>query len=86
MIPPVFDVNITASPASICSGDCSNITATAQEVISPASTPNYANNEFAVVTSGSASININVQGLNTTSLVNGSITSVCINSFSYVLV
>ena len=83
VIPPVFDVNITASPASICSGDCSNITATAQEVISPASTPNYANNEFAVVTSGSASININVQGLNTTSLVNGSITSVCINSFSF---
>jgi gliding motility-associated-like protein len=83
VVPPTFDVNITANPTSICSGDCSNITATALEIISPASTPTFENNEFALVASGSASVNINVQGLNTTSLVNGTITSVCINSFSF---
>ena len=83
VLPPVFDVNITASPMSICPGDCSNITATAQEVISPASTPTFSNNELSVVASGSASVNINVTGLNTTSLSNGSITQVVINGFSF---
>ncbi|MCK6648556.1 MAG: hypothetical protein L6Q66_02765, partial [Bacteroidia bacterium] len=83
VVPPTFDVNITANPTSICSGSCSNITATALEVISPASTPTFENNEFSVVASGAASVNINVQGLNTTSLTNGSITSICINGFSF---
>ena len=83
VLPPEFDVNIIATPATVCSGDCANITATAVEVISPASTPTFENNEFDLVTGGSASVNINVQGLNTTSITNGTITEVVINGFNF---
>ncbi len=83
VLPPEFDVNITATPATVCTGDCANITATAVEVISPASTPTFENNEFDLVTGGSASVNINVQGLNTTSITNGTITEVVINGFNF---
>jgi len=83
VLPPEFDVNITATPATVCTGDCANITATAVEVISPASTPTFENNEFDLVTGGSASVNINVQGLNTTSITNGTITQVVINGFNF---
>ena len=83
VLPPEFDVNITATPATVCTGDCANITATAVEVISPASTPTFENNEFDLVTGGSASVNINVQGLNTTSITNGTITEVVINGFDF---
>lgn len=83
VLPPEFDVNITATPATVCTGDCANITATAVEIISPASTPTFENNEFDLVTGGSASVNINVQGLNTTSINNSTITEVVINGFNF---
>lgn len=66
---------------TFCAGGCTTLSAEAYHLVSPASTPTFANNEFGVVTAGSASVNINVQGLNTTSLVDGSITQVCINGF-----
>lgn len=68
---------------TICTGDCITLEADAYHQISPASTPTFANNQFTLVASGSASVNINVQGLNTTALVNGSITQVCVNSFTF---
>ena len=83
VLPPDYDINITATPSTLCVGECATLTATAQEIISPASTPTFENNEFALVASGSASVNINVQGLNTTSLNNSSITEVVINGFNF---
>src|SRR5690606_13043074 len=56
---------------------------TAYEQVSPASTPTFSNNQTSIVTGGNANMNINVQGLNTTSLTNGSITSICLNSFNF---
>jgi gliding motility-associated-like protein len=83
VVPPVYNVTVNATPASLCPGDCANITATAQQVISPHTTPTFENDEFDVVSSGSASVNINVQGLNTTSLTSSSITQLVINGFNF---
>jgi len=66
---------------TLCSGECVELNADAYHQISPASTPTFANNEFGVVIGGSASVNINVQGLNMTTLTNGSITQICIAGF-----
>ncbi|MEX1132914.1 MAG: hypothetical protein WEC15_06795, partial [Flavobacteriales bacterium] len=77
------NIIITAgTDSTICEGGCVTLDADAYHLVSPASTPTFENNEFALVAGGSASVNINVQGLNTTSLVDGSITQVCISGFS----
>lgn len=81
--PPVYDIAISSTPDTLCPGDCANVTATAQQIISPHTTPTFENNEFSLVTGGSASVNINVQGLNTTSIANGTITQVVINGFNF---
>ncbi|MCD6065929.1 MAG: domain containing protein [Bacteroidetes bacterium] len=83
VIAPVYSVTASASPTTLCPGDCATITATAQQEISPHTTPTFENNEFEVVTGGDASVNINVQGLNTTSIANGTITQVVINGFNF---
>jgi len=83
VLPPDYDINITATPSTLCVGECATLTATAQEIISPASTPTFENNEIGIVASGNASVNINVQGLNTTSLTNSSITEMVINGFNF---
>lgn len=69
---------------TLCGGECAVLNADGYHLVSPASTPTYANSEFALVTGGSASVNINVQGLNTTAMVSGSITQVCIAGFDVV--
>jgi gliding motility-associated-like protein len=68
---------------TICSGECADLNGNGFHLVSPASTPTFENNEFALVASGSATVNINVQGLNATTLSNGSITQVCINGFNF---
>ncbi|WP_341902616.1 Ig-like domain-containing protein [Fluviicola taffensis] len=83
VIPPVYDVTVSASPTTICSGDCSTITGTGQVVIDPGGLETYENNEFNVVASGSAEVNINVQGINTTTITNGLIQNVTINGFNF---
>lgn len=83
VVPPVYDVDVTASPTNICAGDCSNITGTGHVVIDPGGIETYENNEFNVVASGSASVNINVQGINTTTITNGLIQNVTINGFNF---
>ena len=80
---PVYDVNVSANPTTICSGDCSTISGTGQIIIDPGGIETYENNEFNVVSSGSASVNINVQGVNTTNITNGLIQNVTINGFSF---
>jgi gliding motility-associated-like protein len=66
---------------TICSGECAELNGNGYHLVSPASTPTFENNEFGIVSGGSASVNINVQGLNTTALVDGSITQICIAGF-----
>lgn len=68
--------------STICEGGCVTLDAEGYHLVSPASTPTFENNEFGLVAGGTASVNINVQGLNTTTLVDGSITQVCINGFT----
>jgi gliding motility-associated-like protein len=68
--------------STICEGQCLTLDADAYHQVSPASTPTFQNNEFGLVAGGNASVNINVQGLNTTSLVDGSITQICISGFN----
>jgi len=67
--------------ASVCDGECVTLDADGYHLISPASTPTFANNEFGGALDDEASINVNVQGLNMTSLFDGAITQVCINNF-----
>lgn len=83
VVPPIYDVNITATPATICSGDCAVISGTAQIIQDPGGIETYENNEFSLVASGSASVNINVQGINTNSIYDGLIQNVTINGFDF---
>ncbi len=82
VVNPVVSVNAGAD-ASICPGDCAQLTGEAKVVTSPASTPTFENNEISLVTSGSADMNINVTGLNQTTLTSSSITEVCLNGFNF---
>ena len=80
---PVYDVNVSANPTTLCPGECSTISGTGRIVLDPGGVETYENNEFSVVASGSASVNINVQGINTSSITNGLIQNVTINGFSF---
>jgi gliding motility-associated-like protein len=68
---------------TVCAGECVVLDADAYHQISPASTPTFTNNQFQLVAGGTASVNINVQGLNTQSLIDGSITQICVNGFNF---
>jgi gliding motility-associated-like protein len=83
VLAPVYDVNVTANPTTVCVGDCATISGTAQIVLDPGGIETYENNEFALVSSGSASVNINVQGINTTSITAGLIEEMVINGFNF---
>jgi gliding motility-associated-like protein len=83
VLAPVYDVNVTANPTTICVGDCATISGTAQIVLDPGGVETYENNEFALVSSGSASVNINVQGINSTSISAGLIEEMVINGFNF---
>lgn len=81
--PPTFNVNLTASPTSICVGSCSTISGNAEVIQDPGGIETYENNEFQLVASGSAAVNINVQGINTNNIYSGLIQNVTINGFSF---
>ncbi|MBP7408861.1 MAG: gliding motility-associated C-terminal domain-containing protein, partial [Flavobacteriales bacterium] len=82
VVDPVI-VMTAGNDTTLCTGDCVTLDGDAYHLVSPASTPTFENEEFALVVSGNSDININVQGLNTTALTDGSITSICINGFSF---
>lgn len=81
--PPVYDVNVSADPTTICDGDCSDITGDANWVIDPGGVETYENNQLEVVATGSASVNINIQDLNMSTVDPGSLLEICINDFNY---
>ena len=83
VLAPVYDVDVTANPTTLCVGDCATISGTAQIVLDPGGIETYENTEFALVASGSASVNINVQGINTTSISAGLIEEMVINGFNF---
>ncbi|MBE7441437.1 MAG: hypothetical protein HS119_03185, partial [Flavobacteriales bacterium] len=82
VVNPVLEVTADAN-ASVCPGDCIQLTGESKVIISPASTPTFTNAEFSVVFGGSADMNINVTGLNQTTLTSSSITEVCLTSFNF---
>jgi len=82
VVDPVLIVD-AGNDTTLCPGACVTLAAEAYELVSPASTPTFENNEISPVFSGSAEMNINVQGLNATTVTTGSITSICLNSFNF---
>lgn len=90
VLDPVYEVtlNTVPDPATVCIGNCVEVTGTAIQVIHPGGITKYENNQVETVGGGGvgsigASVNINVQGLNTNALTSGMITEVCINRFNY---
>ena len=83
VIDPFFDISLEANPNPICEGDCADIIGDAFIMSDPGGIVTYENNQFAPVITGGASININVQGLNMTTVNPGSILEVCVNSFNF---
>lgn len=81
--PPIYDVNVSADPTTICDGDCSDITGDANWVLDPGGIETYENNQLEIVASGSASVNINIQDLNMSTVDPGSLLEICINDFNY---
>ena len=78
------DVQVFAgADTSICSGDCATLNGDANVIVSPASQPTYQNNDLVAVLLGDASVNINIQDLNMTQILAGSILEVCINNFTF---
>lgn len=78
------NIVVSANPdTSLCTGACTDLQGVAKVIVKPAKTPTYENNELATVTSGNATVGINITDLNMTQVLPNSITSVCINSFSY---
>lgn len=79
-------IAIAEKDTAICPGNCVEIEATAKVIKSPAKVITFSNNEFQPVAStfGSVTaININVQGLNATTVQPGLIQSVCINNLTF---
>jgi len=97
MVNPDVIVN-AGSDTTVCQGDCINLNGQVRVVNWPSSTPTFANNETALITgtpaipfispvgSINAEMNINVAGLNSTSITTTSIASVCINDFSMLVI
>jgi gliding motility-associated-like protein len=81
------EVLVTAEKdTSICPGGCVELDATAKVIKSPAKVITYSNNEFQAIAStfGSiTSININVQGINSSTVQPGLIQSVCIDNLTF---
>jgi gliding motility-associated-like protein len=80
VVDPVIIISAGAD-STLCEGQCLTLDSDAYHLVSPASTPTFSNDEFGGAIGNSASINVNVQGLNMTSLFDGAITQVCINGF-----
>lgn len=88
VLEPVYQLDIDTDPSPICEGDCGDITGTAVQVIHPGGIETFENNQTEDVSGVGlgnigASVNVNVQGVNTSSLTSDMLTEVCINDFSY---
>lgn len=81
------EVFVTAEKdTAVCPGNCVEINAEAKVIKSPAKVITFSNNEFQPIASTFGSItaiNINVQGLNQTTVQPGLIESVCIDNLTF---
>ncbi|AEA42889.1 gliding motility-associated C-terminal domain-containing protein [Fluviicola taffensis] len=50
VIPPIYDVNVSANPTTVCTGDCSTISGTGQIILDPGGIETYENNETGLIT------------------------------------
>lgn len=85
---PIYHVGVDVNPDPVCEGDCGDLTGVVYQVIHPGGITKYENYQTEDVSGGGfgtigASVDLNVQGLNTSSLTPGMITEVCIDDFSY---
>ena len=79
---PTF--RISAAPDTLlCAGECVNLNGEATVVVSPGGLKAYENNQLSIVAGGSAAVNINVTGLNMSSVLPNSIVEVCVNQFQF---
>lgn len=79
----VFDLG---NDTTACPGECVTLNSDAYVLVSPASTPTYTNAESTDISGGFGSttqININVQDLNMTNVLPGSILEVCFTELNY---
>lgn len=92
VVNPIDQINVTASAntTSICtsSGECADITATAEIVLEPAGPKTFENIQpfdfgNGLFGSGNETVNVNVQGLNMQNVNPGSIQSVCIDFLDF---
>lgn len=83
VVDPFYDNDLYLDPETICAGECTDILGEAVVMADPGGIRTYENNEFSLVSTGSASIDLNVQGMNTQTLADGTIQEVCINGFNF---
>jgi hypothetical protein len=50
VLAPVYDVSVSANPTTLCAGDCSTISGTAEIVLDPGGIETYENNEIGIIT------------------------------------
>lgn len=84
---PIVEV-LVEPDTLICPGECVQIVGTSNVIVSPGGIKKFENNQAETVNGSGignigASVNVNVQGLNMTGVLAGSITEVCINNFNY---
>ncbi len=79
---PEFRVEIEKD-TMICAGECVVLDAEATVIVRPAGVKEFLNNDFEAVLTGEAAVNINVQGLNATTIQTGLISEVCVNGFDF---
>ncbi|MCF8257382.1 MAG: gliding motility-associated C-terminal domain-containing protein, partial [Flavobacteriales bacterium] len=81
------DVQVNAgTDQSVCAGDCITLNPTVTVVNDPGGIKTFANNQtetFDASVFGSASVNVNVQGLNMATVNPGSVVEVCITSLTF---
>ncbi|MCB0754561.1 MAG: gliding motility-associated C-terminal domain-containing protein [Flavobacteriales bacterium] len=73
---------------TICVGDCIDLQGEASVIESPASTPTYSNTQTQILDpnvglSGGVGVNVNVQGLNMTTVEPNSILEVCVDGLTF---
>ncbi len=82
---PLLNVD-AGQDITVCAGECATLGATAKVIKREAKTATFSNAEFTTVASvfgSETAININVTGLNISTITPGSITQVCITGLSF---
>ncbi|TNF32357.1 MAG: hypothetical protein EP314_00140, partial [Bacteroidetes bacterium] len=85
VVDPVVQVN-AGTDLTVCPGECVNLSGTATVINDPGGITTYANNQtenFDASIFGNASVNVNVQDLNMSTVNPGSIVQVCLTNLEF---